>query len=296
MILNQVQKNSIITNEKGILSKKGRGFHFPSTFARENLPHLLWSDEYICDQTYKVDRKLLSCYVLMNVVAGKMTVRIREKTYTASDGDFLFMDLRHPHYYKAETAVQVQQYMIDGKPLNAYHRLLTEKHGPVFRKDSRIAFQLSSLNKETLKPFPNDHVISMLIIGLLTSVSVSSEPNLVDPVQQARYYITDHYRDDISLDDIAAAVSLSKFYFTRIFEKETGSTPWEFLIETRVRNSMQLLTHSNMSIEQVAISCGFSDATHFIRTFKKFTGFTPGVFRQHFNGVTIGFEFAMQSE
>ena len=290
MALNQVQKKAIIPNEAGILSQKGRGFHFPSDFAGNHLIHLLWSDEFICDENYKVNRESLACYELFNIVQGKMTVRTGGKTYTATDGNLVFLDLRFRHYYKADTVLQVQQYLIEGAPLQAYYQLLTEKNGPVFQKDSRISFQLSSLKNETMKKVPNDHLISYLLVGVLTSLSLSAVGETADPIRQARYYIADHYRENISLDDIAAAVSLSKYYFSRRFEKETGSTPWEYLTETRIRNSMQLLTHSYLTVDEIAMSCGFSDATYFIRTFKKLTGFTPGVFRRYFFDVTMGFE------
>lgn len=294
MELNRVQKKSIIPNEKGILSRRGRGFHFSSAFARKNLYYLTWSDEYVCDSSYQVDREMLDCYLLMNVISGKMALKYEEKKYSLTDSHMVLLDLRKPHFYRAETVTQMQQYMLHGAALPAYYTLLTEKNGPVFHKDSRIQYLLNSLKRETIVPVPNDHTISMLITTMLCSLTGSL--NLVDndPVRQAKFFINDHYNEEISLEDIAGSVSLSKYYFSRLFEKETGQTPWDFLVETRLRNAMQMLTHSNASVEEIGASCGFSNTAHFIRSFKAHTYYTPGAFRKHFTDVPMGFMFGQE--
>ena len=287
--LDRVQIDSIIRDEGGILARQGRGFHFCTPFARENLYHLSWSDEYICDDTYRVDRDYLNCFLLMNLVSGKMTLQAEGKQWTLGDSELVLLDLKKPHIYQADTKIQVQQYMLNGGALPAYYKHLTEKDGPVFRKDSRLQFLLSSLKKESLAPMPDDHVISMLITNILCSLSGSMRGRERDPVRQAQYYINDHYREELTLEDIADAVSLSKYYFSRMFEKEVGTTPWEFLIQTRLRNAMQMLTHTSASVDEIAEFCGFATTNHFIRSFKSHTNFTPGAFRKHFNDVPMGY-------
>lgn len=292
MKLSHLQNESIIPNEQGIISRSGRGFYFSSSFARENLYHLVWSDEYICDVNYSLERNYLNCYMIMNMMAGRLSVRSEDKTYAADDGSVVFLDLRKPHAYRAETTSHMQQFMMNGGALAAYYDLLTKENGPVFHKDSRLQYLMNALQNETMVSIPNDHSISMLITGILCSLTGTLEINRhVDPVRQAQYYINDHYRENISLDDIAEFVNLSKYYFSRLFEKETGRPPWKYLIETRLRNAMQMLTHSHLSVEEIAFSCGFSSAAHFIRIFKEHTGFTPGTFRHHFTDVPMGFMF-----
>ncbi len=284
MKLSQLQESTLIEGENGILSKKGRGFHFPSGFALKNLPHLIWSDDYLCDTSYEVNRAYVDCFEILNVISGKLELSLDGKEYMVGEDDVVFIDLRDPHHYRAIGNVRVQQYLIDGDPLQAYCQLLSGESGPVYRKDSRISYQLTCLQNETRRQVPNDFSIAYMIIGLVTSLTLSVDGEKTDPIQQARYYIADHFMENISLDDIAKSVSLSKYYFSRQFEKEVGVTPWRFLIETRIRNSMQMLIHTRMTVDEIAVNCGFSDATHFIRTFKKITGDTPGIFRRKNEG------------
>lgn len=292
MELTKLQKQFILPNEKGIVSRHGRGFYFASSFAKNNLCHLLWSDEYICDSRYLVNRDSLNSYMLMNLVDGRMTVKTESGTWSAGSGSLIFLDLRKHHFYKAESAVQVQQFMMNGGVLPAYFELLTADNGPLFRKDSRLQYLMKSLQNETLVTVPDDHNIAMLINSILCSLTGAAKmKHQTDPVRQAQYYINDHYNDGITLEDIAASVGLSKYYFSRQFEKETGSSPWEFLIAVRIRNAMQMLAHGGDSVEEIAFSCGFSSTAHFIRIFKARTNFTPGAFRRHFRDVPMGFLF-----
>ena len=73
-----------------------------------------------------------------------------------------------------------------------------------------------------------------------------------------------------------------------MFEKEVGTAPREYLVQTRLRNVMQILTHGNASLEESSEQCGGSTANHFIRSVKAHTSFTPGPFRKHFNDVPSG--------
>lgn len=283
MKLSELQESTLIEGENGILSKKGRGFHFPSSFAVDNLPHLIWSDDYLCDPSYRVKRDYVDCFEILNVISGKLELKHDGKEYTAGEGDVVFIDLHNPHCYRALETVRIQQYLINGDPLKAYSHLLGG-YGSVFKKDSRMSYQLTCLQNEAMRQVPNDHSIACIILGLISSLILSADQEKTDPVQQARYYIADHYKEDISLDDIARSVSLSKYYFSRQFEKEMGITPWKYLIETRIRNSIHMLLNTWMTVDEIAVSCGFSDATHFIRTFKKITGDTPGTFRRKNSG------------
>ena len=288
--LDFVQRDSVIPGEGGIMSKHGKGFLFPSPFAKKNLYHVLWCDEYFCTPNYKVDRERLSCFLLMYLMSGEMSVTTNKKTYDLSGGSLILMDLNMPHSYRAKTNVQMQQYMVNGNVLPSYYKLLTEnkRQGLVVQQDSRISFLMTSLKNETMTGLPNDHIINMLITEILTLMANAMTVTTSDPIRQAKFYMASHYNENISLDDIAGAVSLSKYYFSRLFEKETGYTPWEYLTEIRMRNAMHVLTHTGASIERIAESCAFCNATHFIRAFKSFTGFTPGVFRRYFSEVPMG--------
>lgn len=79
---------------------------------------------------------------------------------------------------------------------------------------------------------------------------------------------------DIRLSDLAMLAGLSEFHFHRMFHKTCGMTPHNWVIQFRIMRAKQLMKKEPMT--QVALACGFSSQSHFIRRFKEQMGVTPG--------------------
>lgn len=95
-------------------------------------------------------------------------------------------------------------------------------------------------------------------------------------VERIMEYLEEHYREKISLDQIAANMYLSPYYISRIFKSETGDTPINYLISLRMEHARDLMdTHPEMSIQGVAAAVGYEDAYHFSKQFKKYFGLSP---------------------
>lgn len=289
MTLDEIQRSSIIPDEAGILEKKGPGFHLCSDFARVHLAHIPWGDEYVCSREYSVDRKHLDSYVLMYIKDGSLKISYENKNYTAAAGSVVFMDLRKSHSYKAVSLLNIQQYMVNGGPTAAYFEFLFRYHGPVFSGDNKISFIFTSLYAELCSEECDDHYLSLLLNELYCLLAKARTRNVSDSTRHALDFMDIHYAEPITLDDIAGSVALSKFYFSRLFLKETAYTPKEYLNRIRLRNAMHQLSTCTDSVEAIALRCGFSSSTVFIRAFKKETdGITPDRFRQYFSGIPMG--------
>ena len=88
-------------------------------------------------------------------------------------------------------------------------------------------------------------------------------------------YIRDNLAEPLSLDQIASQFYLSKHYLCRIFKSATGFSVMEYIIYSRVLRARQLLQEGGR-VQQAGEMSGFSDNSHFIRTFGHLTGVTPG--------------------
>jgi AraC family transcriptional regulator len=85
---------------------------------------------------------------------------------------------------------------------------------------------------------------------------------------------------DLPLQELAAAVGYSRGHFLRAFRATTGVTPHRYLLNQRIERARRLLGDPQMSIAQVAYSCGFSSQSHLTMAFRKVSGFTPGEYRR----------------
>jgi AraC family transcriptional regulator len=88
-------------------------------------------------------------------------------------------------------------------------------------------------------------------------------------------YIQDQLNADLTVSGIAQAVGLSPDHFTRLFKKSTGQTPYEYVVEARVRKAKELLTTGKFTIGEAAYHVGFADQSHLTRHFKRLFGLPP---------------------
>ena len=99
-------------------------------------------------------------------------------------------------------------------------------------------------------------------------------------VKRAIAYLNDHATQPISRWQLAEAVSISEDYLARIFRKELGLSPWDYLNRYRIQLSVSLLLGSGRTLSEIARDSGFQDQAYFCRVFKKIKGFSPGHVRQ----------------
>ena len=100
-------------------------------------------------------------------------------------------------------------------------------------------------------------------------------------------YIGDHCSEDLKLDEIAAMSGFSKFHFERLFKQFTGTSFYRYVNQKRISKAQELLIEPGTSVTDVAIRCGFSSISSFIRMFKIHKGCTPTEFRNMYYNVSI---------
>jgi AraC family transcriptional regulator len=98
-------------------------------------------------------------------------------------------------------------------------------------------------------------------------------------LRRVERYVRAHLDTKLSLDDLAEAVGISKYHFSRRFKRRTGQSPYQFVIYERVRAARHQLRTSSQPLAQIAFNVGFSSQSHFTRTFKQHVGVTPGAYR-----------------
>lgn len=91
---------------------------------------------------------------------------------------------------------------------------------------------------------------------------------------RAREYLCAHYAQDVTVDDLALAVGLSRVHMTRAFTQHRGVPPHIYLNAVRVQRAREAML-AGLPLAEVAIACGFADQSHFSRRFKGSLGLTP---------------------
>lgn len=103
-------------------------------------------------------------------------------------------------------------------------------------------------------------------------------------VEKAIDYIYENYYKSITIIDIANYLGIDRTYLYRLFKEEYNMSPQKYLLNFRLKAAMNKLEGGNMSIAEIAYSCGFNDASAFCHQFKKvykdrdWSGFQSGMY------------------
>lgn len=98
-------------------------------------------------------------------------------------------------------------------------------------------------------------------------------------IARTQHYIEQHLEESITVKTLASLANMSITHFNRIFKKELGMTPIDYLIDVRLTQAKKLLRRFDHSITDISLKCGFNSNAHFSSTFQKKIGITPTEYR-----------------
>ncbi len=113
--------------------------------------------------------------------------------------------------------------------------------------------------------------VSRLAADVVGDLRLKDEPLLAEVFG----FIEEHYREPISLKDVARAVSLSRGHLTTVVGRKTGRTVLEWIAERRLAEARRLLVETDLAVEEVGRRVGYVDAGYFVRSFRRVHGATP---------------------
>jgi AraC family transcriptional regulator len=129
---------------------------------------------------------------------------------------------------------------------------------------------------------------ALLLVDCLLRLHGASRASLPPPAgglspRQLRRvcdFISQHFAEDIYLDELADLTGLTSKHFARAFRQSTGLPPHRYLILERIEAAKRLLADAGRSVGDVALECGFADQSHFTASFRKAVGVPPGAWRR----------------
>ncbi len=158
--------------------------------------------------------------------------------------------------------------------------------------DVNQIFFLNQNYIEEIQKFSNLEEMSIWLANVMNRfisyVFDFSDVKHSDVIFKTVKFIKDHYNEKISLDDLANQVYLSKSYLSKIFKEEMNCNISSYINMIRVEKSRSFLLNESISLVDVAGMAGFDDQSYFTKVFKKYTGVSPGKFRESRGKQKIG--------
>ena len=112
------------------------------------------------------------------------------------------------------------------------------------------------------------------------SISLASQASEMMSIRELQIWIAEHLQANLSVEDLADRMSMSVRNFERVFTREVGTTPSQYVLQTRVEAARRQLERTERGLKQVASATGFGNVDVMRRTFVRLLGITPRRYRQ----------------
>jgi AraC family transcriptional regulator len=135
--------------------------------------------------------------------------------------------------------------------------------------------------RDSVSPMAMEGVILEILVEGARSTESIPEARSPRWLKRAREIVETRFLEPLSLADIATSVGVHHVHLSREFRKHNQCTVGELIRRRRVEHACHLLAHTEMTLAEIALVCGFSDQSHFSLMFKRQMGLTPSKFRDH---------------
>lgn len=231
-------------------------------------------------------------YIIHFILDGKGIYQVGEKKYELQAGQGFLIEPEVLTFYQADDKEpwtylwvgfggnRAKEYVSD-IGLNSEQLSFQSEHGKELKQ---LVLKMLKNNDPSSN---NQYLLQSILLEFFYILTKDIEIERKDEktkesfyVEQAVKYIRNNYSKPIKVADIAAYVCVNRSYLYKMFEKSLQMSPQEFLSRFRISRAKELLTVTELSIEEIAASCGYGDALVFSKSFKKQMGTPPSVYRK----------------
>ncbi len=262
--------------------------HTPAANTRDLFLYPTITGYFKYEAGYHLYRESFDSFLCMYIKKGKCVIEINDKSYTAAQGQIVLIDCYGPHSYGSKTGWEAVWFHFDGSLARRYYGEITKEKGSVITLSSNYRFEkyidklyTSFKNGASV----NDAVLNNWIVNILTQLLTSGvKPENIngsgDAIEDIVSYINDNLTGELSLEDLAKRANISLYHFLRVFKKETGYTPHDYIVTTKINHAKYLLSTTTMSSKDICYHLGFGSESAFCSTFRKKVNMTPQEYRE----------------
>ena len=229
---------------------------------------------------------------LVGMIEGKAMAYVEEKVYEINSGDAFFIFPNQIHHYEK---IADENYILLLFPMDILPEYTSVFQSKVpksalipgalkNRHVLRSMQEILALKDSTESGSSRDYLTKgylLILFGQLFALSELEDTPHVD-VQTVKLlldYCIGHYKEEISLDQVASRLHLSKFYISHLFSQKLHLSYSDYIRSLRISEACRLLTETSLGITEISYQVGFPTPRTFNRAFLKYVGRTPREYR-----------------
>lgn len=234
--------------------------------------------------TYHVERTHSSVTTIEYVQSGRGHLTVDQQHYTVQGGDAYVLPAGHDHHYASDPAAPMQKIWVNvsgslcSQLLDTY-QLTGQVVFPHYSIEAELQDYLAFCRLPGLTPEARSERGPLLLHQVVLALHrFSAQHALAQQHPQAaavRAYLDNHLGDTITLNALSRQFHLSVSQLTREFARVYSATPYAYLLNRRVAMAKMLLTHTGLTVGQIAQRLAFTDAHYFSNVFLEKTGQRP---------------------
>lgn len=221
---------------------------------------------------------------------GKMIIGEKEFTLTPGSGAFFKPGIGH-EYYSTKSPWKTYWITFEGYAVNEMCNYIFHGDWSVFSLSSQqsIEHHLDRICKTAaIQDLYCNHRLSVLLyeflILLRTTINQNAfhkKPVIGNQLQKVIRYIEHHYKDCITLDELASAIHVTPQHLCRLFKQTYNMRPFDYITRYRLKCAKELLlSREDYPVKAIAAMVGYNDTSYFCATFKEYEGCTPVEFKR----------------
>lgn len=273
--------------DKYVSSESDHFVYSPSVTAQKTFFYPICTGHCIYKPGYHLYRDSYDSFLVMYIQSGELIVEYGGKKTRAVSGKFVLIDCYKFHEYYSEKGCESIWCHFDGPLAREFYELIISHHGHVFSmtepyltvKKLKSIYQTFAEKKIIKEALLSKQLTDLLTYMLVDTPKKVSAVNDMERIEEMLGYLNEHFDEQISVRGLAELAMLSPYHFIRVFKKETGFTPHEYLMNTRISAAKYMLKNTGLPVKDICYNTGFSSESSFCVAFKKKVGVTPVQYR-----------------
>lgn len=224
---------------------------------------------------------------LFYVVGGQGHIQVEQELYPIAPGQLVILGPNVMHTEVSRNASPLEYVVLGIEGLELVSKEGEESRFRILDHPESVTACLGNILRETREGLPGSDTICQAYTEILVTLLMrSTEVGLGGPAAvnsqcvAVRRYIDSHFKEALTLEELAKVAHINKYYLAHTFKEEYGVSPIRYQLERRIEEGCYLLRQTDLSLAQISRILGFSSSSYFSQAFRNTQGMTPSQYRK----------------